>query len=104
MRTSRKQPLEPLVFCILAIFLFAGLPCRARAQQYSVKLDLQEPLHATVQATLVVPDGKLFTHNHAGGYEWSDFIKNLRASREDGSTIPASIFSPWPVGSRSTER
>ena len=106
MRTNRKQLLAPPVLCILTILLFAGLPCRGETQQYSVKLDLQEPPHATVQATLLVPDEKLFTHSHAGGYEWSDFIKNLRASREDGSTIPLQSLGPgqWAVAALKDER
>jgi predicted metalloprotease with PDZ domain len=60
----------------------------AKAETYTVKLDFQEPLHASVQARMAVLGGKLFVHGHAGGYEWSDFIKNLRAYRKDGTEIP----------------
>lgn len=76
------------------------------AQRYSISMDLKEPLHATVQATLTVPDGKLFTHSHAGGYEWSDFIKNLRVLREDGSAIPIELAGPghWTLKTPTDER
>lgn len=106
MRTRRVGLQTPLIFCIFSILLFAGLPCRGEASRYRVNLDFQEPLHCTVQATLLVPDGRLFTHSHAGGYEWSDFIKNLHASREDGSTIPLRSLGPgqWAVTVLKDER
>ncbi len=77
-----------------------------KAQQYSVSLDFREPLHATVQATLTIPDGKLFTHRHAGGYEWSDYIKNFRASRDDGSVIPLEANGPgqWTLKTQKDEK
>lgn len=56
-------------------------------QSYKIRFDFKEPLRATVQATLTIPDGRLFTHGHAGGYEWSDYIENMRVTREDGSVI-----------------
>ena len=59
----------------------------AQAQKYNVSLDFKEPLHASVQATLIVPDGKLFTHGHAGGYEWSDYTKSLHVYRKNGAEI-----------------
>jgi hypothetical protein len=59
----------------------------AQAQEYNASLDFKEPLHASVQATLIVPDGKLFTHGHAGGYEWSDYIKSLHVYRKNGAEI-----------------
>jgi predicted metalloprotease with PDZ domain len=57
-------------------------------QSSKIILDFKEPLGAAVQATLMVPDGRLFTHGHAGGYEWSGYINNVRVMREDGSVIP----------------
>lgn len=106
MPANRKLLMASPVFSILTILLFVALPCRGEAQQYSVKLDFREPLHATVQATLVVPDGRLFTHRHAGGYEWSDFIKNLRASHEDGSSIPLESLGTgqWAVAVSKDEK
>jgi predicted metalloprotease with PDZ domain len=71
-----------------------------RRQRYEVSVNFQEPLHATVQATLTVPDGKLFTHGHAGGYEWSDYVKNLRVFGEDGRAIPieSAGHGQWTLG------
>ena len=57
-------------------------------QRYKIDLDFKEPLSASVQAILTIPDGRLFTHGHAGGYQWSDFVKDIRVAREDGSMIP----------------
>jgi predicted metalloprotease with PDZ domain len=77
-------------------------PARSRSdepQSYKIRLDFKEPLRATVQATLTIPDGRLFTHGHAGGYEWSDYIKNIRVTREDGSVISPPSLGPgqWEV-------
>lgn len=68
-------------------------------QSYKISLDFKKPLRANVQANLTVPDGRLFTHGHAGGYEWSDFIKNIRVTREDGSLVSLQSLGPgqWEV-------
>jgi hypothetical protein len=59
-----------------------------QSASYKVRLDLDRPLRATVEAELEAPKGLLFTAEHAGGYAWWDFIKNLRQVREDGSSVP----------------
>jgi hypothetical protein len=76
------------------------------SQFYEIALDFKEPLSATVHATLTVPDGLLFTHEHAGGYQWGEFIKNLRVTREDGSEIPIQSSQPgqWGVKASKDER
>ena len=73
---------------------------------YKINLDFKDPLGATVEAILTVPDGQLFTHSHAGGYQWSDFIKNLRVTREDGSVIPIQSRGPgqWEIKTSKGER
>jgi predicted metalloprotease with PDZ domain len=74
-------------------------------QFYKVNLDFKEPLSATVQATVTVPDGRLFTHVHAGGYQWSDFVKRIRVAREDGSVVPIHSLAPgqWKVETSKNE-
>jgi predicted metalloprotease with PDZ domain len=91
---------------LLVILLLLSLSCCLKAQQYSVSLDFKDPLHATVQATFTIPDGKLFTHRHAGGYEWSDYIKNFLASREGGSVIPLEANGPgqWTLKTQKDEK
>src|SRR6516225_1648907 len=72
----------------------AGRQSTLEPQSYKIRIDFREPLRATVQAILTFPDGRLFTHEHAGGYEWSDFIKDIQATREDGSVIPIQSLGP----------
>lgn len=74
----------------------------AKPQFYKISVDFKEPLTASVQAVLTIPDGRLFTSGHAGGYEWSDFIKNIRVTREDGAPVPTQALKPgeWEVKTR----
>jgi predicted metalloprotease with PDZ domain len=58
------------------------MPAAARADRYNVSITLGSAPHAHVEARLAPVDGKLFMHSHAGGYEWSDYIQNLRASQD----------------------
>jgi M61 glycyl aminopeptidase len=76
-----------------------------KLQFYKISLDFKEPLRASVQAVLAVPDGLLFTAGHAGGYEWSNFIKNIRATREDGIAVPIHSLKPgqWEIQSSKDE-
>ena len=53
----------------------------AFADRYDVAITLGAAPRAHVEARLTPPDGILFMHSHAGGYEWSDYIRNLRASQ-----------------------
>jgi predicted metalloprotease with PDZ domain len=71
---------------LLALHCAAGWA--AQDARYDVSLDFNTPLRAIVQATFLVPDGKLFMHEHAGGYEWSDYIRNLHAYKQDGGELP----------------
>jgi predicted metalloprotease with PDZ domain len=63
-------------------------------QFYRINVDFKEPLRATVQAIVTVPDGRLFTHGHAGGYQWGDYIKSIQVTRQDGSVIPIQPVGP----------
>jgi predicted metalloprotease with PDZ domain len=53
----------------------------AAADDYDVSITLGRTPRAHVEAHLSPSDGTLFMHSHAGGYEWSDYIRNLRASQ-----------------------
>lgn len=59
-----------------------------QSASYKVHLGFDHPLHATVEARLVVPGGIVFTADHAGGYAWWEFINNIRQVPEDGSSVP----------------
>jgi hypothetical protein len=80
-----------------ASFLCGAKPPVARpfgAGLYDVALDFSEPVQATVRATLSVTDGQLFTFPHAHGYQWSAYIKYLRAYSSEGSEIPLTFVAP----------
>jgi hypothetical protein len=91
---------------VAAIFILvvasAGLLCRAQtpaprpfaAGLYDVALDFTGPVQATVRAMLSVTDGQLFTFPHAGGYQWSSYIKDLQAHSNEGSEIPLIFVAP----------
>jgi predicted metalloprotease with PDZ domain len=81
----------------------AGRQSTLEPQSYKIRIDFREPLRATVQAILTFPDGRLFTHEHAGGYEWSDFIKDIQATREDGSVIPIQSLGPGQWGIKASK-
>ena len=66
----------------------------AQAAIYKIRLDLQTPLHANVEAELDAPDGLLFTAEHAGGYAWWDFIKNVQVIQNDGAKMAIASSSP----------
>jgi hypothetical protein len=87
MTVSRNVRVMAWASAMLLSLHFTAAWAEQRAQ-YNVTLDFKEPLRAIVQASLVVPDGKIFTHEHAGGYEWIDYITNLHAYKRDGSGIP----------------
>jgi Peptidase M61 N-terminal domain len=79
-----------------------GLLCGAQtptprpfgAGLYDVALDFNEPLQATVRATLSVTDGRLFILPHAGGSQWSAYIEELQAYANDGGEIPLTFIAP----------
>ena len=73
--------------CTLTVFAVCALTAWGRSATYKVHLGFNHPLQATVEAQLEAPDGAIFTAEHAGGYAWWDFIKNLRQVREDGSSV-----------------
>jgi len=84
---------------LLALLAILGFGSRAAAQRYDVTLQLGASPHARVEAQIPAPDGRLFTHSHAGGYEWSDYISNLQASAPDGRalTISATGKGAWSL-------
>jgi predicted metalloprotease with PDZ domain len=85
---TTAQRLAQYVLAALALVGIISTTIRAqRISTYNITLNFQHPLHASVKAVLTVPDGRLFTHGHAGGYEWSDYIKNLHAYQHGGSEI-----------------
>ena len=90
-----------LVTTIAFIALFTG--SRAMAQDYDVWIDLGPSPHAHVDARLLVTDGRLFVHSHAGGYEWSDYVHNLRAFAADGLPVNVTMTgkSAWAVAGSS---
>jgi Peptidase M61 N-terminal domain len=79
-----------------------GLLCGAQtptarpfaAGLYDVALDFNEPLQATVRATLTVTDGRLFILPHAGRYRWSSYVKELQAHANDGGELPVTFVAP----------
>ena len=87
---SNQSAQRILIIRTLVLSILALLPKLASAQSanYKVRLDLEQPLHASVEAELDVGDGSVFTAQHAGGYAWWDYIKNLREIGEDGSSVP----------------
>jgi predicted metalloprotease with PDZ domain len=66
----------------------------AQSANYKVHLDLSAPLHARVEAEIEGTDGSVFTAEHAGGYAWWDFIKNLREIGGDSSSVPLVSVGP----------
>jgi hypothetical protein len=86
----------------VALVASTSFLCRAKppvvspfgAGLYDVALDSSEPVQATVRATLSVTDGQLFTFPHAHGYQWSAYIKSLRAYSSEGSEIPLTFVAP----------
>ena len=81
-------------FLVLGLAPLAPLPTLAQSAIYKIHLDLRTPLHANVETELDAPDGSLFTAEHAGGYAWWDFIKNVRLIRKDGSTMLVTSDAP----------
>jgi predicted metalloprotease with PDZ domain len=73
------------VYSLLFICPFTAL---GQSASYRVRLTLNRPLHATVEAKLRAPGGVIFTARHAGGYGWWDYIKNLRQVNDGGSSTP----------------
>ncbi len=73
---------------VLALIAVCTLSAWGQSASYKVHLGFDHPLHATVEARLEVPDGMVFTADHAGGYAWWEFINNIRQVREDGSSVP----------------
>jgi predicted metalloprotease with PDZ domain len=69
-----------LAACLAAVV--AVEPAPVFADQYDVSITLGPAPRAHVEAHLSPADGTLFMHSHAGGYEWSDYIRNLRASQD----------------------
>jgi predicted metalloprotease with PDZ domain len=74
--------------------LLVAWPASGQDYRVSLSFDSARPM-AAVRAELTTPDGKLFTHKHAGGYEWSDYIRNLRAFRADGTAL---VLQPAGTG------
>lgn len=73
---------------VLLAFLLGLGATRARAEHYDVTIVLGAAPRAHVEALLSPTDGRLFMHAHAGGYEWSDYVRNLRVLGSDGRALP----------------
>ncbi len=86
----------------IALVASTSFLCRAKppvvrpfgAGLYDVALDFTGPVQATVRATLSVTDGQLFTVANGRGYQWSSYIKYLRAYSSEGNAIPLTFVAP----------
>lgn len=91
--SKRSAQSVPIVLLLSVIALLSRL-ASAQATSYKVYLDFNLPLHASVEAELDVQDGSVFTAQHAGGYAWWEFTKNLREVGEDGRSVPLVSAAP----------